>query len=106
MTTIYGLKTCDSCRKAQKALPEARFRDIRTEPLEAGEIAEFLDAFGDALVNRASTTWRGLDDTTRAQPPAALLAAHPTLMKRPVIRTDEALLLAWTPATRKALGVD
>jgi len=105
MITIYGLKTCDSCRKAQKALPEARLRDIRADPLDESEISELLTAFGDALINRASMTWRGLDDTTRAQPPATLLIAHPALMKRPVIRTDEALLLGWTPATRRSLGV-
>ena len=104
MTTIYGLKTCDTCRKAIKALPGATFRDVRAEPLDAGEIAEFLAAFGDRLVNRASATWRELDDTEREKPPAVLLAAHPALMKRPVIRSDGALHLGWTPETRAALG--
>jgi arsenate reductase (glutaredoxin) len=106
MTTIYGIRTCDTCRKASKALPGATFRDVRTDPLSAEEIAEFLDAFGEKLVNRASTTWRGLDEAARDQAPAALLAAHPTLMKRPVIRADGALHLGWTPATRASLGVD
>lgn len=105
MTTIYGLKTCDTCRKAIKALPGAAFRDVRAEPLTGDEIAAFLDAFGDKLINRASITWRGLDEAERGQPPAALLAAHPTLMKRPVIRSDGALHLGWTPATRAALGL-
>lgn len=104
-TTIYGLKTCESCRKALRALPGARFRDIRAEPLDAAELAGFLAAFGAALVNRASTTWRGLDEAARARPPEALLAAHPALMKRPVIRAGAALHLGWTPATRAALGV-
>ena len=105
MTTIYGLKTCDSCRKALRSLPGASLRDIRAEPLGAEEIDEFLAAFGERLVNRSSTTWRGLDDAERARPPAALVAAHPALMKRPVIRSDGALHLGWTPATRAALGV-
>jgi arsenate reductase (glutaredoxin) len=106
MTTIYGLKTCDTCRKAIKALPGATLRDIRAQPLTAAEIAGFLDAFGEALVNRASTTWRGLDEAARAQTPQALRAAHPALMKRPVIAAGGALHLGWTPATRAALGVD
>jgi len=105
MTAIYGLKTCDTCRKATRALPDATFRDIRAEPLTATEIEEFLDTFGAALVNRASTTWRGLDEAARAEPSATLLAAHPTLMKRPVVRTDGALYLGWTPAVRAAVGV-
>jgi arsenate reductase (glutaredoxin) len=104
MITIYGLKTCDTCRKALKALPGAGFRDVRAEPLGPDEIAEFLSAFGERLVNRASTTWRGLHEARRQAPPAVLLAEYPTLMKRPVIRANGALLLGWTPATRAALG--
>jgi arsenate reductase-like glutaredoxin family protein len=103
---IWGLKTCDTCRKAIKALPGATFRDIRAQPLTAAEISRVLAAFGDKAVNRASTTWRGLDEGARAGDPAALLAAHPALMKRPVINTGDALHLGWTPAVRAALGVD
>ncbi|MEL6645772.1 MAG: ArsC/Spx/MgsR family protein [Pseudomonadota bacterium] len=102
---IFGLRTCDTCRAAAKALPDAAFVDVRATPLDPAEIARFLEAFGDALVNRRSTTWRGLDEKARAGDPATLLAAHPTLMKRPVIETDEGLHLGWTPEVRAALGV-
>ncbi|MCB1396138.1 MAG: arsenate reductase [Rhodobacteraceae bacterium] len=105
MTEIIGLKTCDTCRKALKSLPGAVLRDVRAEPLSSDEIAALLAQFGDALVNRSSTTWRGLSEDERAQDPAALLAAHPALMKRPVIRADGAVHLGWTPAVRAALGV-
>lgn len=105
MTRIWGIPTCDSCRAARKALPEAAFTDIRAEPLDDETRARFLDAFGDALVNRRSTTWRGLSETERAGDPAALLAAHPTLMKRPVIERDDALHLGWSADVRKALGL-
>ena len=104
--TIYGIKTCDTCRKAIKALPDAEFRDIRATPLSEDEIATFLAQFGDALINRSSTTWRGLSDAERATPPAELLSAHPTLMKRPVIRAGDRLLIGWTPETRTALGLE
>ena len=103
--TILGLKTCDTCRKAIKALPEATFRDIRTDPLSVDERATLLAQFGDALVNRASTTWRGLSDTEKTQGAAALLAAHPTLMKRPVIRKNNDWYLGWKADTQKALGL-
>jgi len=92
-TEIWGLPTCDSCRKARAALPGASLRDIRSQPLTATEIADLLARFGDRAVNRASTTWRGLSEAERALPPAELLARHPALMKRPVILRDGVLHL-------------
>lgn len=103
--TIYGLKTCDTCRKALKALPEAAFRDIRAEPLSVQELQEFLTAFGDALINRTSTTWRGLDTDSRTLPPETLLQQHPALMKRPVTRAGDKLYLGWKAETQSALGL-
>ncbi|MEO1455658.1 MAG: ArsC/Spx/MgsR family protein [Pseudomonadota bacterium] len=106
---IYGLKTCDTCRAAVKAATKAghvpTFIDVRATPLADDDIARFLAAFGEALVNRRSTTWRGLDEAERAEKPSALLAQHPTLMKRPVIEVDKALHLGWTAEVRAALGL-
>lgn len=103
---VYGIKSCDTVKKALAALVAAGhapvLHDIRAEPLSAGEIAEFEAAFGEALINRASATWRGLSEETRALPPAALLAAHPTVMKRPVIRSASALTLGWNAAAQAA----
>ena len=104
-TIIYGLKTCDTCRKALKALPDAQFRDIRATPLTQEERREFLAAFGDTLINRASTTWRGLDDQARLAPPETLLTHYPALMKRPVIRANDALHLGWKADVQGALGL-
>lgn len=106
---IYGLKTCDTCRKAARALAAAghgvALRDIRAEPLSPGELAAFLDVFGEALVNRRSTTWRALPESERDRAPAELLAAHPALMRRPVIRTaDGALHAGWEPGTLARLA--
>ncbi len=103
--TIYGIKTCDTCRKAMKAIPNAEFPDIRAEPLKPEERAEFLAAFGDALINRASTTWRGLDEAARSQSPDGLLAEHPALMKRPVIRADDKIYLGWKADVQTVLGL-
>lgn len=104
-TTIYGIKTCDTCRKAQKALADAQLHDIRATPLREEELREFLDTFGEALINKASTTWRGLSEAEKALSPEALITAHPTLMKRPVIRKDGALYLGWKKDVRSSLGV-
>ncbi len=102
---IYGIKTCDSCRKATRALPGAAFRDIRADPLSTAERAEFIAAFGEGLLNRASTTWRGLDEAARAGSVESLLSDHPTLMKRPVIRSGAALYLGWKTDVQQSLGV-
>ena len=99
---IHGLKNCDTCRKAAKALG-AELRDVRAEPLSAAELARFLGAFGEALVNRRSTTWRGLSEAERDGAPAALLEAHPSLMKRPVIEDGDALHLGWGKDVQAAL---
>ncbi|MBV0912564.1 arsenate reductase family protein [Anianabacter salinae] len=105
--TVYGLKTCDTCRKALAELrasgAEPGFVDVRADGLDAATLARFLDAFGEALVNRRSTTWRGLSEAERAGDPATLLGAHPALMKRPVIDAGGRLFLGWSAETRAAV---
>ena len=104
---LYGIPSCDTCRKARAALAAAghavTFRDVRADPLDATERAEILAAFGEAAINRASVTWRGLDAAARTAGAAALLAAHPALMKRPVIRAGDKLHLGWTAEVQAAL---
>ena len=100
---LYGLKTCDTCRKALKALPQAEYVDVRAEGLPEAVLDRALETFGDALVNTRSTTWRGLSEAERAEAPKALLQAHPTLMKRPLIEADGALYLGWGRDTQAAL---
>lgn len=102
---VYGLKNCDSCRAARKAMPEAEFVDVRDSGIDPSILEAALDAFGDALVNRKSTTWRGLDETERARAPLDLLQAHPTLMKRPLFVDGDRMVLGWTKAAQAELGV-
>ena len=96
---FFGLKTCDTCRKALKALTDAGFTpeviDVRKDGVAAADLARIIAEFGDAALNRASTTWRGLTDDEKALGPAILLAAHPTLMKRPVIEHDGVWTIGW-----------
>ncbi|SDW26830.1 arsenate reductase family protein [Litoreibacter albidus] len=99
---LYGIKACDTCRKALKALPDAAFVDVRATPLERAELARFLDAFGSDLVNTRSTTWRGMSEAERAADPLDQLLAHPTLMKRPVI-DNGTLYLGWGKDVQAAL---
>jgi len=103
---LYGLHNCDTCRKARKALPESEFIDVREAGLPSTLADRALEQFGEILVNRRSTTWRELSEEVRKQPPAALLAAYPSLMKRPLILDDDdELHLGWgSDVQEKLLG--
>ncbi|MEH6490136.1 ArsC/Spx/MgsR family protein [Hyphomonas oceanitis] len=110
--TLYGLKNCDSCKKAMQALTaadhEVAFVDIREEADLAERVPAWLKAVGaEALVNRRSTTWRGLTTDQQAKAlgdgAAALLIENPTLIKRPVIDTGADILVGWTSGTEQAL---
>ncbi|MEM7732423.1 MAG: ArsC/Spx/MgsR family protein [Pseudomonadota bacterium] len=92
---LYGLKTCDTCRKALKSLNNAEFIDVRADGMPEDVLAAALDHFGTDLLNTRSTTWRGLSDTERDAAPMELLKAHPTLMKRPLIVKDGHMYLGW-----------
>lgn len=100
---VYGIKTCDTCRKALKFLPGARLHDIRAEALPEDVARAALARFGEALINRKSATWRGLSEVARAEAPLALIAAHPTVMKRPLIDAGGTLYLGWGPEVQAAL---
>jgi len=111
MLTVYGLKNCDTCRTARKWLDEAgteyAFVDLRDAPPAKSDIDSWLEAVGaKALINRSSTTWRGLSDAEKAEAdndPAALLSAHPTLIKRPVFVGDTGIEVGFKPAQQDAI---
>lgn len=106
--TLYGLKNCDTCKKAMKALEgngkSVAFVDIRAGVDLAAKVPAWLEVIGaEALVNRRSTTWRTLSELERASDPEALLIAHPTLIKRPVIEHGTDVSVGWTNAQQAAL---
>jgi arsenate reductase len=115
MITLYGIKTCDTCRKAMKALDAAGraydFVDLRADADMTALAPEWLAAVGTGtLVNRKSTTWRSLSEADKAKADSAagaaeLLAAHPTLVKRPVIETGGDVCVGWTSEVQKKVGV-
>ena len=107
---LYGLKNCDSCKKALKELQSAgqsvEFIDLRVTSVAVEQLQKWLDEHGDAVrVNRKSTTWRGLDDQARQQPILALLVTNPTLIKRPVIESGDNSFVGWTVEVKTALGL-
>lgn len=102
MTTVYGLDTCDTCRKARNWLQRFevphRFVDYRAERVPAETLKAWAAQLGgwDKLVNKASTTWRQLPDArkTPASDPewTLLLKEYPALVKRPVLVGDDGMV--------------
>ena len=93
MLRVYGLKNCDSCRKALKWLAAENiaheFVDVRADGVSADQLKNWIENIGvEKLVNKSSTSWRQLDEADKQDlsPKAvlALLQAHITLVKRPV----------------------
>jgi len=110
---IYGIRTCDTCRKALKWLAEAGYEahwhDLREDGIDRTKLERWLAAHGpEGLVNRRSATWRGLGESERerAMDPARaaeLLVEHPTLVKRPVIELKGRILVGFNATVRDAL---
>ncbi|MEO1042323.1 MAG: ArsC/Spx/MgsR family protein [Pseudomonadota bacterium] len=106
--TLTGLKNCDTCKKAMKALNAAGlapvFVDIRNEADLSNLVPQWLEAVGeDLLINKRSTTWRNLTELERQKDPVSLLQLHPTLIKRPVIEMDETVYAGWSKDVQAAL---
>ncbi|MEY4779752.1 MAG: hypothetical protein RLZZ607_1065, partial [Pseudomonadota bacterium] len=97
-----GLSTCDTTKKALKALQKAgkdvAFRDVRAQPLTSAEIDAIITEFGDRAVNKQSTTYRGFSDFLRESDADAQIAAQPTVMKRPIIQDGATWYLGWDDA--------
>lgn len=100
MITIYGIKNCDTVKRARKALEAAdiahRFHDFRSDGLAAETVENWLKQLpAEQLLNRRGTTWRQLpaDQQARAEGDdlVELLVEAPTLIKRPVIDRHGAL---------------
>ena len=105
---LYGIPTCDTCRRALKTLQAAgkavTFRDIRSQPLTAAEIDAIVFEFGDRVINKQSTTYRGFSDFLRVSDTEAQIAAQPTAMKRPIIQNGAVWYLGWDEAVEAALA--
>ena len=111
--TVYGIKNCDTCRKALKWLDEQgreyRWHDLRADGLDAATVQDWVAALGtDALVNRRSATWRGLDEARRTAAltdgeAVAVLLEHPTLIKRPLFASGGAIRVGFNDAVKDTL---
>ncbi|MBS6026863.1 MAG: ArsC family reductase [Haemophilus pittmaniae] len=107
MIIVYGIKNCDTVKKALKWLTEQniehKLHDYRVDGLDEQFLQQAEAQFGwEHLVNKRSTTWRNLDDAVKNRlsktTALAVLAEHPTLIKRPIILQDGIALLGFDRA--------
>lgn len=97
--TVYGIRNCDTVKKARQWLDDHgqpyQFHDFKTEGVPPQLLDHWMAQVGwETLLNRKGTTWRRLDDATRAGAAdaagaRAAMLEHPSLIKRPVVAWGE-----------------
>lgn len=103
MFTIYGIKNCDTIKKARRFLDsqavEYQFHDYRANGLSSDSLQCFIDTLGwRALLNTRGTTWRKLTEEEKAtidnaEAAKALMLAQPALIKRPLLAAADGSML-------------
>ncbi len=95
MTKLYGIKNCDTVKKAMNWLAENgvkyQFHDYKKDGVDCAKLTEFVKKFGwQKLLNRKGTTWRQLSEQeqnkiTNDQAALELMQEKPSIIKRPII---------------------
>ena len=105
MLIVFGIKSCDTCRRAKKYLDEHnieyRFHDLRENGLDIQMLERWTQRIGWArLLNKQSLTWRKIpevdrNDMTHDKALAAMID-NPTLVKRPVLESDKFIAVGFS----------
>ena len=105
---MYGIKNCDTVKKARAWLDlhnvDYEFIDFKKTPPSEGEIARWCHALGmNVVLNRRGTTWKNLTASERNSADSesgtiAILVAHPSAIKRPIIETGSEILIGFDEA--------
>jgi arsenate reductase len=112
---LYGIGSCDSCRKARKWLDandiDYKYHDIRIDGLTIQMIERWSDRIDwQKLLNTRSLTWRRIPDMDRGDmtknKALALMMQNQTLVKRPVLESDDFIALGFSPENYKMIFAD
>jgi arsenate reductase (glutaredoxin) len=104
--TIYGIKNCDTMKKARAWLDSHGvaydFHDYKSAGIAKSKLKQWSDQLGwETLLNRAGTTFRKLPDADKEglneNKALALMLAQPSMIKRPVLDAGGKLLLGFKP---------
>lgn len=115
MLKIYGIKNCNSMKKAFDLLSELglsyEFHDYKKQGIDATTVKQWLDACGqDLILNKKGTTWRKLSETEQQQALSSesnlieALTTHTSLIKRPVLQTAQGWIVGFDEASYRALN--
>lgn len=105
MLTVFGIKSCDTCRKARKFFTEEgiefTFHDVRDDGLDIQMLERWADRLDwEQLLNKQSLTWRKVPEVDRADMTMdksfALMIENPTLVKRPVIESEKFIAVGFS----------
>lgn len=105
-TTIYGVKNCDTMKKARVFLDEHgldyAFHDYKASGIDRPHVERWCREAGwETVLNRAGTTFRKLPDAARENLDEAraieLMLEQPSMIKRPVLERDGRLLIGFKP---------
>ena len=112
---LYGIKNCDTVKKARKFLDanqvDYSFHDFREDGLNPIQLSAWSAELGwESLLNKRSTTWRQLPDETKENINEMLalmvMEDQPTLIKRPVLELSDRILVGFNEKTYTELFVD
>ncbi len=104
--TIYGIKNCDTIKKARSWLDDRKvaydFHDYKAAGIERRRLEDWAREVGwETLLNRAGTTFRKLSDAEKdgltEKKAIALMIAQPSMIKRPVLDVGGRLLVGFKP---------
>ncbi|MFO1185012.1 MAG: ArsC family reductase [Bauldia sp.] len=104
--TMYGIKNCETVKKARAWLQangiDYAFHDYKSAGVERGLLEAWAKEVGwETLLNRAGTTFRGLPDEAKtgltAKKALALMVEKPSIIKRPVVCAGDRLLVGFRP---------
>lgn len=104
--TIYGIRNCDTMKKARTWLDKAgvpyAFHDYKVAGIDAATLDKWVGLLGwEVLLNRAGTTFRGLSDADKTGidrvKAVALMRANPSMIKRPVLDRGGDLFVGFKP---------
>ena len=110
-TTIYGIKNCDTMKKARAWLDKHRvdysFHDYKAAGIDKDHLARWGNKVGwETLLNRAGTTFRKLPDADKngltEKKAMARMLAQPSMIKRPVLEVGGKLLVGFKPEIYEA----
>ena len=110
--TLYGIKNCDTIRKARRWLNdqdvEFTFHDFRSDGLDKSQLSQWVNELGwEVLVNKRGTTWRKLDPDIKEnidqEMALNIMLEQPAIIKRPVLDIGSKRIVGFSAETYRLI---